>query len=367
MKIEVYVSEIKKTLSIVFKGISSKPHLPILSGILLRANNGRTSLVSTDLEISFWAEMEATVLEEGEVIIPAKLFLDLISTLEEGRVTVSLVDKKIIVEAKGLTTEIVCQSSDDYPSVPRATNKGIKISSSLFQKKIDKVIASSAKDDTRPILTGILFSFKNKVLSLVATDGFRLAVNSLPLNVDIDDVSVVVPTKSVVELLKTITELHIDTFLMELDKNSKQVVFSFGTVEMSSRILDGEFPPYQQIVPNTYSTKISLPKQFLITAVKRSGLFVRDNANIVRIEVSDKLIVSAENSQLGSNMSEVEAEVEGNKMTVAFNARYLLDFLPVVESDRVDWETEGDLKPSVFKDESDPDWFQVVMPIRTQD
>lgn len=365
MKIEVYTSELKKGLNIVYKGVSPKPHLPILSGILFRVRNGKTSLTSTDLEVSFWIEIETTIHEEGELVIPAKLFIDLISTLEEGRISLESSDSRLKIQAKGLNTEILCQSSDDFPVVPRLSNGAIKLVSGDFKKRMDKVMVSSAKDDTRPILTGILFSFKGGVLTFVATDGFRLSVNSMSVP-DENTMAVIIPAKAIGELLKAISELSADNLVMDVDKQAKQVVFGFGGVEMSSRILDGEFPPYQQIIPNTYNTKVSFLKQNLITAVKRASLFAKDSANVIRVQASDKLYVSAENSQIGSNVTDLEAEIEGEKLNVAFNARYLLDFLPVVEGEYVEWETEGELKPSVFRDAKDKDWLQVVMPIRIQ-
>ncbi len=369
MKFEVSSEELKRSLAIVFKGISTKPHLPILSGLLVRVKDGVTSLTATDLEISFWMEIETAIKEEGEVVVPAKLFFDLVSTLDGGRVVVEVTDLKMKITATGLETEIVCQSADEYPVVPTSSVKGIVINSIDFKKKLDKVIVSSAKDDTRPILTGVLFLIKNKQITFVATDGFRLSVNVMSLKetgVDTTEEKVIIPSKSLGELQKVISELSADSFRVEIDKHSKQVIFVFAGMEMSSRILDGEFPPYQQIIPNTYTTKISLERQHLISAVKRASLFAKDNANVIRVKVEDKLLVSAENSQIGSNVTEVEGEIEGEKINVAFNAKYLLDFLPVIESDFVEWETEGELKPSVFRDTKDDTWLHVVMPIRTQ-
>ncbi|OGD83740.1 DNA polymerase III subunit beta [Candidatus Collierbacteria bacterium RIFOXYD1_FULL_40_9] len=368
MKFEVSSVELKRALGVVFKGISNKPHLPILSGLLIRVKNNVTSLTATDLEISFWMEIEATVKEEGEVVVPARLFYDLVSTLEEGRINIEVSELKMKILAKGVDTEILCQSADDYPVIPTSNTKGITINSSEFRKKIDKVIMSSAKDDTRPILTGILFKITGKDITFVATDGFRLSVNVMELkaNGESTEEKVIIPSRSLGELLKVISELTAESFRVEIDKHSKQVIFVFSGMEMSSRILDGEFPPYQQIIPNTYTTKISLDKQSLVSAVKRASLFARESANVIRVKVEDKLLVSAENSQIGSNVTEIEGKIEGEKINVAFNAKYLLDFLPVVESDFVEWETEGELKPSVFRDSKDEKWLQVVMPIRTQ-
>ncbi len=369
MKFEVSSVELKRALTVVFKGISNKPHLPILSGLLIKVKNNVTSLTATDLEVSFWMEIETMIESEGEVVVPAKLFFDLVSTLDDGRVSIEVTDLKMKIVAKGIETEIVCQSADEYPVVPKSSSKGIAINSGDFKKKLDKVIMSSAKDDTRPILTGVLFLIKNNEITFVATDGFRLSVNVMELkdvSVELTEEKVIIPSKSLSELQKVISELSADSFRIEIDKNSKQVIFVFLGMEMSSRILDGEFPPYQQIIPNTYTTKISLEKQHLLSAVKRASLFARDNANVIRIKVEDNLLVSAENSQIGSNVTEVEGEIDGEKINVAFNAKYLLDFLPVLESDFVEWETEGELKPSVFRDTKDDKWLHVVMPIRTQ-
>ena len=154
---------------------------------------------------------------------------------------------------------------------------------------------------------------------------------------------------------------------MEFDKENQQVIFTITDMEVSSRLIAGEFPPYQQIMPNTYSTKAVFNREELLEAVKRANLFARDNANIVKMIIEgEKLIIKAESSQLGSNSSELEAEVEGEGLTVAFNARYLLDYLAVNNVERVVWETEGELKPSVFKREDNDGWVQVIMPVRTQ-
>ena len=366
MKFEVSSLDLKKGLGVAFKGISSRPHLPILSGILILVEKGKTSLVSTDLEISFWMEIETSISEDGSVVVPAKLFLDFVSTLDDGRVSIESDGQKLKIVSKGLETEIVCQPSEDYPVVPKSSGKGIELKTSVFKEKVEKVIVSVAKDEVRPILTGILFKFKNKELAMIATDGFRLALNVMEISGIENEENVVIPARSIFELQKVLIETASDKFFVEVDKQSKQVIFVAKGMEMSTRLLDGEFPPYQQIIPNTYITKVSVNKHSLISAVKRASLFSKDNANVVKIETKDRLFVSAESSQIGSNTTDLEAEIDGDSLNVVFNARYLLDFLPVIDNELVEWETEGELKPSVFRDGSDSGWLQVVMPIRTQ-
>lgn len=369
MKITVQISDLKRAMQMVSRGVSSKPHLPILSGILLRVKDSEVSLVSTDLEMSFWVRLPASIDEDGEVVIPARIFGELINSFSVGKMEIETVEQKMILRSEGAETEILCQSAGDFPSIPRAGKIQVVIKSSEFRQKMDRINISSARDDTRPILTGILWEIEGKKTVLAATDGFRLSVDEIKLskNEIEEKQKFVVPTKSLLEVSKILSEVAREDFGVEFDTSSHQVVFGMGEVEISSRLIEGEFPPFRQIVPNTYKLKMSMRKDDLVVAVKRASLFAKDMANVIKVEVEEKVLkVMSENTQVGKNVTEVEAEVEGEKMTMAFNARYLLDYLAVAEGETVEWETEGELKPSVFKSGKDENWIQVVMPIRVQ-
>lgn len=159
-----------------------------------------------------------------------------------------------------------------------------------------------------------------------------------------------------------------DDFSLEFDKKNQQVIFKVGEIEVASRLIAGEFPPYQQIMPNTYSSKAVFGREEILEGVKRASLFARDSANIVKLQMEkDGVVVSAESSQVGTSVSKISATVEGEEITVAFNARYLLDYLATCTCDNIVWETEGELKPSVFRDEDEEAWVQVVMPVRVQE
>lgn len=369
MKISVQATDIKRALQIAIKGVSTKPHLPILSGILLRARNGEVSLTTTDLELSFWVRMVASIDEEGEVVVPARIFGEVIGSFVAGKIEISVNDLKMSLKTEGVDTEIVCQSTESFPSIPRSGKSQMVVKSGEFRQKIDRVNISSAKDDTRPVLTGVLWEVERDSAVLAATDGFRLSMDevSISKNEVEGKQKYVVPSRSLLEVSKTLSELQVDTFGMEFDKNDHQVLFSMKEVEISSRLIEGEFPPFRQIVPNTYKLKMSVKKDDLVVAVKRANLFAKDLANVIRIEVKEnKLVVMSENTQVGKNSTEIEAGIEGEEMVMAFNAKYLIDYLSVVTSESVEWETEGELKPSVFRDAKDSQWLQVVMPIRVQ-
>lgn len=370
MKIIVQSSELKKSLGIVSRGVSSRPQLPILSGVLLKALGNEVSLVATDLEVSFWLSLSAKVEEEGEVVIPAKLFSELISGLPSGNVTLTVEKHVVKIEVDGIVSEIVGQGAEDFPSIPRANKAQIVLRSGDFRQKVDRVCVSAARDDTRPVLTGVLWEISGDKVSLVATDGYRLSVDKLILSkTELDKESrLILPSRTLQEISKMLGETGVDNFSLEFDKNNQQVIFKVGEIEVASRLIAGEFPPYQQIMPNTYSSKAVFGRGEILEGVKRASLFARDNANIVKLQMEkDFVVVRAESSQVGTSVTKLVATTEGEEMTVAFNARYLLDYLATCTSDKVIWETEGELKPSVFRNEDEETWVQVIMPVRVQD
>jgi len=370
MKIIVQSGELKKYLGIVNRGISSRPQLPILSGVLLKAFEDEVSLVATDLEVSFWLRLSAKVEEEGEVVIPAKLFSELISGLPSGNVSLSVVKHIVKIEADGIVSEIVGQGADDFPSIPRANKAQVVIRSGDFRQKVDRVCVSAARDDTRPVLTGVLWEIKKDKVSLVATDGYRLSVDELTLfKTSLDkETKLILPARSLQEISKMLGETGADDFSLEFDKNNQQVIFKVDEIEVASRLIAGEFPPYQQILPNTYSSKALFGRAEILEGVKRASLFARDNANIVKLSMGkNEVEVKAESTQVGTSVTKLPATTEGEELIVAFNARYLLDYLATCTSENVIWETEGELKPSVFRSDDEVTWMQVIMPVRVQD
>ncbi len=370
MKIIVQSGELKKYLGIVNRGVSSRPQLPILSGVLLKVFEDEVSLVATDLEVSFWLKIPAKVEEEGEVVIPAKLFSELISGLPSGNVILSVAKHVVKIEVDGIVSEIVGQGAEDFPSIPRANKAQVILRSGDFRQKVDRVCVSAARDDTRPVLTGVLWEINEDKVSLVATDGYRLSVDKLKLsktNLD-KETKLILPARSLQEISKMLGETGADDFSLEFDKSNQQVIFKVGEIEVASRLIAGEFPPYQQIMPNTYSSKALFGRAEILEGVKRASLFARDNANIVKLSMEkDGVVVKAESTQVGTSVTKLPATIEGEELTVAFNARYLLDYLATCTSENVIWETEGELKPSVFRDENEETWVQVIMPVRIQD
>lgn len=369
MKIAIQTADLRKGLTVVSRGVSNRPQLPVLSGLLIKVSQGEVNLVATDLELSFWVKVPASVEEDGEIVVPAKLFYDLVSSLPNGKAEIMNSDKVVKITMKGTETEIVGQPSEDFPAIPRVKKIQVEIKSGEFRQKIERICSSAARDDTRPVLMGVLWEVGDQGVTLAATDGYRLSVDRLGLTKTeiTSKEKFILPARSLQEVSKVLSESEEDKFGMEFDKENQQVIFKVDGIEVTSRLIAGDFPPYQQIMPNTYSTKVLFDKTELLEAVKRASLFAKDNANIVKMSnENESLTIRAESSQLGNNKSELVMESEGEKISVAFNARYLLDYLNVCSEDKIIWETEGELKPSVFRNEGNEGWTQVIMPVRVQ-
>ena len=369
MKVTVLAENLRKGLGIAIKAVSMRSQLPVLSGVLMKAEKSKLVIMATDLEISFKVVLGAKVSKEGEMVVPARLFLDLISGLPIG--PVDLVEEKQIlrIESGGVKAEIVGQSADEFPSLPRVKKMELSLSAGSLKECINRVTVSAARDDTRPVLSGVLWNFDGKEVSLIATDGYRLGMDG------IKEVSgeakkkrkLILPARALQELARVVDEEGVKKVEVGFDEENQQVMFKVEDVEMVSRLIAGNFPAYEQIMPGEYRTRVLIRREDLLEAVKRASLFAREGSNIVRFKVEkDGLVVEAESGQTGGSQTKLEGKVEGEGMVIAFNARYVVDYLGVVSGDEVVLELVEELKPGVFKVEGE-EFVQVVMPIRMQE
>jgi len=368
MKVTVLAENLRKGLSVAMRGISSRVQLPILSTVLLRAGKEGLVLLATDLELSFKVNVRAKVEEDGELALPAKLFSDLVATLPAG--VVELVNEKqtLKIRSEKVKAEIVGQGSEEFPSLPSAKGKGLEILVEELQEKVERVGISAAKDDSRPILAGVLWLLSENKVTLVATDGYRLGVDVMDKGVVGavgDGEKFVLPVRALMELARVL-EPSMKSLKVEFDKDKQQVIFTADDLEMSSRLIAGDFPPYAKVIPADKKITVTLDKDILVEAVKRASLFARDSANVVKLLVNQEgVTVTAQSDQVGGSQSVIEAEVEGEEVRIAFNARYLLDYLGVVKGNEVVMETEGELKAAVFRIPGS-EFLHVIMPVRTQ-
>ena len=377
MKLEVLATNLNQGLSIVSRSVANRVQLPILSNILLTAGKQGLELVSTDLEISFRVQLGARVTEPGQVTVPAKILTELATTLGSNTVSLELDADTLKLVAGNIKACLPTMAADEFPVVPRTEKKpDLNLDAAKLVPALTRTVIAASRDDSRPVYTGMLWRFIDSGLVLAATDGYRLSYSRLSLTNALkikDRADLIIPARALQELSRVISKPAESaakdseaTVAFKIDREQQQVIFKFGEVELISRLLGGDFPAFEQIIPQEFSTKIQLGQAELTEAVRRANIFARDAANIVKLKTGDNQVeVSASSSQVGSNQTVIDAQVEGEGLEMAFNGRYLLDYLAICPEDQFVLETSGGLKPGVFKSDSFG-FFHIIMPVRVQ-
>ena len=369
MKLTILQENLNKAISCVERFVSTKTQLPILSNIFLKAENNKFKLQATNLEtgISLW--LGAKIEKEGEITIPARIFSEFLNSLPKEKVKLELKDKKISVTCGSFSASFTGIDASEFPPLPVLGDKkpDVVFPFSSFSPAITKVSFAAARDEGRPVLTGVKFEPKDKKLILAATDGYRLSVKEFKESKIKLDSDLIIPARSLLEIQKIVGEDE-DEIGLSFTEKKNQVIFSLSEAEIITRLIEGEFPEYRKIIPPSSSTRLVLEKTELLNALKAASIFARDSANIVRFEVEkNSLTISANSPQVGENKTVVEAKVEGGKEKIAFNCRFLLEFLNNINTEEVIFEMTGSLNPGVFKTPDDPSYLHVIMPVRVQE
>lgn len=368
MKADVLTDNLKRGLSIAFRAISTRSQLPVLLNFLLEVKDGFVYISATDLEIGITIKTPAKIEEEGAITVPAKTFLDLISSISEEKITLSLSGSQLILVGKHLRTSFPTISAEEFPKI--LSERGRKIASvktGEISKILAKVVFAASFDMGRPALSGVLMKKEGEGLVLVATDGYRLSLrkNFMPLFKEGDIERLIVPSRVLRELVGLGEESQECDFY--ISKETNQVVFSTKDVVLVGRLIEAEYPDYKKILPEDFETKAVFDRSDAQNAVKACSVFAREAANIIKVSVKkDRVVFSSSASSVGENEVEVAAKIEGEENEIAFNSRYLLDFLSAADDQEVDFRMMGPLNPGVFRSLKDKDYLHIIMPIRIQ-
>ncbi len=358
-------------LSLVSRAVSSRATLPVLSNVLLKTQDGGLRLTATNLEIGISAWIPGKIETEGSTTVPARLFTDIVAGLPAGeRVDLQVEkDETILIRAGAYRTHLRGIDAEEFPVIPNAGDRPTtQVSQKALRRALGEVTFAAAADEARPILTGVLTKFAGEVLTLAAADNYRIAVKTLPLLRSVEESSVVVPARSYVELMRVLsdTDEPVDIILAPA---KSQVIFRVETTEVVSRLIDGQFPNYQSVLPTSHSTRALVDRDALLKAVRLSGLIASSAANVVRLgfgEGEDLSHVSvAAAADIGDAEGQVEVQMEGDPVTIAFNARYLQEALQNLDAEQLAIELSGPLSPGVLKPVDDPAYVHVIMPVRT--
>lgn len=370
MKVQILQENLERAINIATRFASTKAQLPILANILISTRKSKILISSTNLEISASVQVGAKVEEEGEISIPAKIISELSSNLPKETIDLQSDKEQLKISTSGFNSTVLGMNSTDFPKIPSILNSSnmIVVSRDLLANSLGKVIFSTSTDETRPILTGVLFIIKDKQLFLVATDGFRLSRKSIVLeNFKGEAKSVVIPKGILNEISRGVFET--DTIAFDLEESEKQVLFELGDTVFTSRLLEGEYPDFEKIIPKESSVKVLLDKEEFLRAVKLASIFAKEAANVVKLKIlKDSIKVFAESGQSGSQEMKVDAKVEktaGGEFEIAFNFHYLEDFLHSVAGEELSMEFINSTSAGVFKDTGDANYLHLIMPVKT--
>lgn len=365
MKLTLTQQTLQKALRVVQKSVSTKPQLPILSCILVKASDKTLSLFSTDLYTGVTVEIDAEVETPGEFAVPGKYFTQIISSLNSTTLTIEKKDGNVLILAKDSKTKLVEMDTSEFPEFPQIDPQKNHLPVEEFQQALSRVAFSASSDQTRPILTGVLCKFNKDEIQLIATDGFRLAITQLQAKSEIDQ-EMIIPAKALVDILKTAEEESVKTITFSVSEALKQVKFEVGAYTFYIRLLEGEYPPYQKIIPTQIATKVVCNRQDLEEKLQRSLIFNQDNSFITQFTIDKEgVTLFATSPSAGEYTTKLsDTEVKGSEVVIAFNSRYVLDFLKSFQDDFVTLEIVESLRPARFSIDSVKDFQYVVMPFR---
>ena len=338
--------------------------MPVLSGLRVSLAPGSLELVGTDLELTIRVRIPADTDGEGSAVVPARLFSEIVRQLDGDTVSVELADDDARIEAGRFATTLRTLSAAEFPRLPEVSESGVRVEAAAFAEALRQVVPGASRDDARPILTGVLLTASAGGLRLVATDSYRLALR------DLQGVSMLEEGQKVLVAAKGLGEvqrlLSGETGDIDVVLGEREVVFRVDSTEVTTRLIEGDFPNYQQLIPSGYPNRLMVSRDALQAAVNRVRLVgqSKDTAPIRLGMTAEGLELSAIAQDVGEAHESVEAKYEGTDLTVAFNSQFLLDGIDAAASDEVVIESIDPLKPAVMKATDSADFLYLLMPVR---
>ena len=367
MKVTILQSNLAKALNQVAKIVSSRTTLPVLNNILIEAKKNKINFSATDLEIGIKTNTIGKIEEEGDITLPAKLLSDFVLNNNDETIEMSVSENKANLRSSHYEATINGIAANEFPSIPVLEKESyIEININEIMPVLKKVAIAPATDETRPVLAGVFFQFNKKELILAATDSYRLAEAKTELTNEIEEKKIIVPTRAVNELIRLVGSA--DEEKISLAFNENQISFKIGESYIVSRLIEGSYPNYQQIIPNKFGTNIELSYSDLVKAVKMSSLFARDSANNnIRIKIlTNEIEISSIISQAGEAKSKIESKVSGNGLEIAFNAKYLLDVLQILPDKEIIMSFNDGNSSGIVKSKGLDNFIYLIMPLKLE-
>jgi len=365
MKVTCGSEELAQKLAVVGRGVSTRTSVHILTGILLRAEGGELSLAATDMEISLRASLPAETGDSGAVVVPGRLLVDIVRLLPPGEVTIEHGAEEGIARltcgpaSYGLHT----YSADDFPRLPDVDGGGrFTVERGAFLDTVGKVGRSASRDESRPVLTGVLVRFEEGKLVMAATDSYRLSVKETPLEGGPgQELEAIVPARALGELARIAQGATSDE--LEIGVQENQVVFGIAGVWLTARRIDGQFPNYKQLIPESFEAVVEVPREEFLDVVRRTSLMAQRKSPLRLRFDEGELTVSAQTQDVGDAAESLPVSYSGDVLEIGFNAEFLRDGLESVTDERARLKLISPLRPGLIQGEGD-DFLYLIMPIR---
>jgi DNA polymerase-3 subunit beta len=346
------------------RAVSSRSSLPILGHLLIRSEDDRLRIAATDHEIGMECTVQSSVEEHGDLTVPARIFTEVLSALPDADVQIS-VDESNVVNLKCGVSDytILGLPAEDFPMLPDVKDESaFRVEKALLREGIKRTIFAVSTEEARPQLTGILLILDEEGIRLISTDTHRLCMQILPVIDSHGTAQAIVPQRAMAELSRLLTD---DEGEVSVSVSGSQILFKMENVSLVSRLIEGQFPNYERVIPGEHDRKLSLPTSDFLHSIRRAAIVARENSNRAILRTVDgKLVVTAESGSVGRAYEEVEVIKEGDDVEMAFNAKYLLDVLNVMDFEAVDFELTGSLSPGVIKGQGSDDYLYVIMPMQ---
>jgi len=376
MQVTCLRENLSRGLANVSRAVASRATLPVTQNVLLEGDNGQLKLTATNTEISISTWIGAQIEGEGSITVPHRMLTDFVNSLPGQTVKIDFQNDPVgvIVTCDKFNGTINGIAAEEFPPIPTVDSESsVTIPADTFRGALGRVVFAAATDDSRPVLTGVKIELADDSFTLAAADGFRLAVETGKLGTSVEtEVGVIVPAKTLAEVERLLGDGS-SSVELSIDANGRSAKFRLDTSEVVTALVQGTFPDYEKLIPPSYGTKATVDLSSMVQATRAASIFARDGSGIIRIIVSPgeddgggavKVISRAE--EVGSNENELDAKVEGEETKVAFNSKFLMDVLNVMNGDDVDLETTTPSSPGVFRSGKHEGYTHVVMPMFVQ-
>ena len=384
MKLSCLQENLNRGLSIVGRAVATRTTLPITNNVLLTVDQSRLKLVATNLEMAISCWIGAKVEEEGAITVPARLLAEFVSSLPSDRIgkkgekeaetvdiSLSPRTKTLGLKCARFEARISGVDAKDFPPIPRIED-GIttKVEVDALRQGISRVVFAAASEESRPVLTGVDAEFDGNLLTLAAADGFRLAVYKLPLISPVSQkTEVIIPARTLAELNRLMADQE-EAIEIAVNPNKSQTLFRLKNIELVSQLVQGTFPKYGQLIPQSYNTRVVVDVAQFMRATKTASIFASDGGGIVRLVIAPgKITISARSEEIGDDVGEIDAVVEGEEAKIAFNGKYLIQVLSVLHEAQVAQvalETTNPSSPGVIRPVGVDNYIHVIMPMFVQ-